>query len=267
MTNAARGYYYSGETSSALKAVLTLSGHEFVVADSSGRIVASKAVHETQFTDRVGTVPRRLMFSDGTSFETPDNDCIDGWLASVGRPRSFVFRLERQLRYVLPSVILAAGILWGMVSFGVPAMATYVARVLPADVLESVGESTLAVLDQIILEPTTLAPLRQGELRSLIYERFAATETDGYGVVFRGGGGLGANAVALPDGTIVLTDELLNLLVSDEEIVAVCAHEIGHLVGRHSMRQILQAASVTALSYFLIGDATETVPTGRRVRA
>ena len=49
---------------------------------------------------------------------------------------------------------------------------------------------------------------------------------------------------------ILITTGLLKYIPSAEGFIGVIAHEIGHLVGRHSMRQILQAASVTALSYF-----------------
>ena len=77
-------------------------------------------------------------------------------------------------------------------------------------------------------------------------------------LAFRRGRDLGANAFALPDGVIVFTDELIGLLESDAEILAVFAHEYGHVVERHSLRQILQDSAIAVLSFLLIGEATDT---------
>ncbi len=46
------------------------------------------------------------------------------------------------------------------------------------------------------------------------------------------------NAFALPGGQIFMTRGLLERLSSDDQIAAVLAHEIGHVVGRHSSEQM-----------------------------
>ena len=38
---------------------------------------------------------------------------------------------------------------------------------------------------------------------------------------------------------------------------AVFAHELGHVVKRHSLRQLLQSTSVAIISYFILGEATD----------
>ena len=48
-------------------------------------------------------------------------------------------------------------------------------------------------------------------------------------VLFREGGRIGANALALPAGTIIFTDEMVRLSEDDTELVTVLAHEIGHI--------------------------------------
>ena len=47
------------------------------------------------------------------------------------------------------------------------------------------------------------------------------------------------------------------MLKKDEEIFAVFAHELGHVVKRHSLRQLLQSTSVAIISYLILGEATE----------
>ena len=75
-------------------------------------------------------------------------------------------------------------------------------------------------------------------------------------VMFRKGGALGPNAFALPDGTIVFTDEMVRLAEHDDELSAVLAHEIGHVVRRHGMRTIIQDSLLGFLILAITGDIT-----------
>jgi beta-barrel assembly-enhancing protease len=56
------------------------------------------------------------------------------------------------------------------------------------------------------------------------------------------------NAFALPGGQIFITAGLLNLLETEGEVAGVLAHEIGHVVGRHSAEQIAQSQLIRGLS-------------------
>jgi len=77
-----------------------------------------------------------------------------------------------------------------------------------------------------------------------------------YRLEFRQGGGLGANALALPSGAIVITDELVALAGDDMEIAAILAHEMTHVEKRHALRSLLQDAGVFLLISILVGDVT-----------
>ena len=59
------------------------------------------------------------------------------------------------------------------------------------------------------------------------------------------------NAFALPGGPIFVTEGLLGALASDGELAAVLAHEIGHVIARHSSEQLAKAQ----LTQGLIGAA------------
>jgi Zn-dependent protease with chaperone function len=60
--------------------------------------------------------------------------------------------------------------------------------------------------------------------------------------------------MALPGGTVVVTDELVKLAGHDEEILAVLAHELGHVQERHGLRMALQAMGAGAILVALTGD-------------
>jgi Zn-dependent protease with chaperone function len=75
---------------------------------------------------------------------------------------------------------------------------------------------------------------------------------------------IGPNALALANGTIIMTDQLAMLARNDEAVLGVLAHELGHLQHRHSLRQLLQAVGVTVLVNLWVGDVSAvlaTVPT------
>ena len=46
------------------------------------------------------------------------------------------------------------------------------------------------------------------------------------------------NAFALPGGQIFITEALLGLLNSEDELAAVLGHEVGHVIARHSAEQL-----------------------------
>ena len=72
--------------------------------------------------------------------------------------------------------------------------------------------------------------------------------------MFRKGGKIGPNAFALPSGTIVFTDEMIQIAERDDELSAVLLHEIGHIVHRHSMRTLIQDSLLGFVLLAMTGD-------------
>ena len=67
--------------------------------------------------------------------------------------------------------------------------------------------------------------------------------------------GMGPNAFALPGGTIVVTDELVELLDdNDDAVLGVMAHELGHVEHRHGMRLFVQSSLLGVLTGWVLGD-------------
>ena len=77
---------------------------------------------------------------------------------------------------------------------------------------------------------------------------------DSYRLEFRHSNKIGANAFALPSGIVVVTDALVKLGQTDDEVVAVLAHEVGHLEHRHSLRMVMQDSAVALLIATVSGD-------------
>ncbi|MBP55660.1 MAG: Zn-dependent protease, partial [Marinobacter sp.] len=85
-------------------------------------------------------------------------------------------------------------------------------------------------------------------------------------VIFRSSPAIGANAMALPDGTMIFTDDLVNLAEDDNELTAILAHEIGHVAHNHGMKGMVQSSLTFWLIVMMTGDlsafsdATVVVP-------
>jgi Zn-dependent protease with chaperone function len=63
-----------------------------------------------------------------------------------------------------------------------------------------------------------------------------------------------ANAFALPGGTIVVTEGLLNMNLTDDETAAVLAHELGHEELRHGLQSVLRNSSALIVVSLITGD-------------
>jgi Zn-dependent protease with chaperone function len=78
--------------------------------------------------------------------------------------------------------------------------------------------------------------------------------------------GMGANAFALPGGTIVMTDGLVEAAarhgMSDDALVGVLAHEIGHVVHRHTTRMLVEQAVLNVGLGLALGDVSSLVSIG-----
>jgi len=212
---------------------------------------------EVEISQRLADIPRRLTLDGIGVFETVDNDSIDRALAALGRRPGAVHWLEQ--RWPVAIAALVAVVIGSLlfVRLGLPATATFAANHIPTSVDRMLGAQTLDALDRLFFEASELPNERQDELQrqfgSMIRD---LDEGHDYQLRLRAAPALGPNALALPSGIVVMTDELVLLAEHDEELVAVLAHELGHVRGRHALRQILQSAGVSALALVLLGDVT-----------
>lgn len=216
-----------------------------------------RPLSEVEISERLGDIPRRLILIGVGVFETHDNDAVDRALAELGRRPGLVHWLEQRWPIAIASLVAVVIGSLLFVRFGLPATAAFVARILPTSVDQMLGAQTLDALDRLFFEASALPDERQVELQ----RQFASMTRDldeghDYQLRLRAAPSLGPNALALPSGIVVMTDELVLLAEHDEELVAVLAHELGHVRGRHALRQILQSTGVSALALVLLGDVT-----------
>ena len=259
-----RGDWYPPSTSRSMPARLVeRQGGIAAVAGEGGEDLVEGVFTTLDIAPRVGSIPRRVQFADGSLFETTDNDAIDRLLRAQGHKRAgFVHALERfhpRLLIFAVAVFLLSGLVY---RFALPVLVEVAVAVTPPVVPELMSAGTLQTLDRTVLSKSTLDKDRT----AAIAEGFAriAAQSDrgagGYTLNFRKGGLMGPNAFALPDGTLIVTDELVELADGDTEmLVGVLAHEIGHVELEHSLRQVYRAAGMAGLIMLIAGDVGDGV--------
>jgi len=62
------------------------------------------------------------------------------------------------------------------------------------------------------------------------------------------------NAFALPGGFIYINKGLIDYLASDDELAGVIGHEVGHVVKRHTVKQIEKSNTYSIISLLAFGD-------------
>lgn len=263
-----RGLYQQRSHSRQVEAHLAI--------DDRGRVSCAEAtieaipLHAIAVSPRIGDTRRHLGFPDGGSFETGDNETVDAWVRRHGhgsRRGLLLHRLDASFGYVLVAVLVTVLGAYAVVGWGLPWLSRHAAFALPPAVSAALGGGSLELLDEHLLEASRLPAQRQRELADLLARLRPSGEDYAFRLVLRAGGPVGANAFALPDGTLVLTDELIELAGDDARIGAVMLHEIGHVVGRHGLRAALQNAGLATLLVIVAGDVASadsllfTVPT------
>jgi Zn-dependent protease with chaperone function len=215
-----------------------------------------------RISERLGRTPRLLTFADGAYCEVRDHAALDAALAAAGHRASLVERLQLSWRMALLALLACVGIAIAAYRWGLPVAAEVVAWRLPESVSRQLGRTTLAALDRAWLQPSKLDAARQQALsEGFARLRRPDPDTPPATIEFRSSPSLGANAFALPDGSVVLLDQLVGLARSDDEIDAVLAHELGHVHYRHGLRLLLQGSVVALVMTAWVGDVSTLLAT------
>ena len=199
---------------------------------------------------------RAIALPEGAVLALAADEELELWLARVqgGAAGAAAVRTRRAVR-AAASMALTIAVIFALVKLGVPAAASLIARALPRAVDAKLGESVADAIDAQF-KPSSLSELRRAQIREQ-FERvrtLAPLGTEARLEFRAGGDAAGANAFALPHGLVVVTDELVALAESDDELAAVLAHELGHVHHRHSLRGLLQALGIGALAAGALGD-------------
>jgi len=253
-------YFYPNAAHFEAARAEAASGRILRITDEHGQVLAEVAAKDVSATARLARLVRRFDLPGGAHFETMDNDGADALLHEIGKRAlgTVTDRLERAWPFVILSLLVTLFAGYYFLVQAVPAASEWLALRTPPAVAHIMSEQTLSALDRFALGPTTLKPADQAKATAL-FMQVAAHARGGagaYRLVFRGDRGVGPNAFALPDGTIVMTDSLWPLVKNDAEIQGVFAHEMSHVDHAHGLQRIYAASLFPAALALITGDVS-----------
>ena len=223
----------------------------------TGEMLAQARARDLDVDMAVGSAPRRITFPDGTLFETEDAVAIHAVLKRSGwdvLQRFEVF--GPHLMFFLVAAVIGVIAIW---RFGLPALVSLAIALTPAPLVEAMDRGTLQTLDLSMAEPSQLDEadrVRAEAIFNHLLDHLPPDEAHErtFDLEFRDLPGMGPNALALPGGTVVLTDALVQEFPDDDVIAGVLAHEIGHIVGDHGITQLYRSLGVFVLVSLIAGD-------------
>lgn len=212
--------------------------------------------HKLRISERLEGVERSIHFPDGRVFQTTDDDGIDLLVPRVSQ--SWFGALRQQAEHHWRAAFLVAGAagLALVLIFNalIPVLAGVAADWTPPQVDSAIGRSSIGTL-QTMTGPSRTDPALRRSLQSdfSTLARTAGFAPNAVRFQIVDGGRIGANALAVPGGYVLLTDQMIARARSRDEIVGVLAHELGHLHYRHGVEKLYRAAALSAALYLLIG--------------
>jgi len=263
------GNYYDGQSSKQIAVVITIeqsgdvliTGHELEIKTT---------VDQLKIAARLANTPRNIFLANGAKIETKDNQAIDQLCAYFDRNvlYTLLHRLEKKWPVVFIALFITIVFIWGGIEYGVPFASKWAVKGIPYQVEQNIGNQGLETLDKWLFEKSLIENNDQKHLQALFKDVVERSEKQyHYRLELRNSKQMGANALALPGGIIIMTDALVELAENDQQILAVLAHEMGHIEYQHGLRSVLQD-SITALFMIgVLGDITSitslavTVPT------
>jgi predicted Zn-dependent protease len=205
---------------------------------------------------RIGQANRFIALPDGGQLQCPDTSLLDRFPQEVSS-EGIVAWLEQRVIIAIASVFLTIALVASTYVHGLPLVAEHAAARIPLETEVALGDEAVQWLDRNQWFSASRIPAtKQALLRTGFAKLCHGLPMQAhYRLEFRNAPRIGPNAFALPGGTIVVTDALIQLAKSPDEVLAVLAHEIGHVERRHTLRNIVQGSLTAVIVATLTADA------------
>ena len=262
-------HWFDGRSARANRVLLQVEGDTLCLRSTQdGHTLNQYPMRSVRWPERTRHGTRIAHLPDGGSVHALAPQSWDTWLQATGHQGRWVEHAQLSWRAAGAAVLALALLLGALWQWGLPWAAREVVAFAPRSVDQAIGQRALTELDNTLMRPSRLPQSYQQQLAQRFQHALDRHRLNPIGeptaarwdhgaqvqVVFRQSR-MGPNALALPDGTLVLTDELVTLVERREDVLlGVLAHEWGHVQARHSMRQLFQAGALGLMASAALGD-------------
>ena len=259
------GYYLDGQTAARQRVSIWLMRLGLHVTTESGDTLwwPYEEIRQTQGfysgeqvrIERGGEFAEALLVSD-KEFLVQLHQIAPGLATQFHDPA----RRKTRARLALLAALASIGILVVLYLWGIPALSGFVASLVPVSWEERLGQAVVEhlappairctdtnrtpVISEILTALTTHSPTSPYTIRVILVNDSSI------------------NAFAAPGGTIVLLRGLLEKTQTPEELAGILAHELQHILNRHSTRALIQHVSMGLLLAAITGNTSGTAAYG-----
>lgn len=162
---------------------------------------------------------------------------------------------KRSLRYMLMilALVVIPPLIFAIWVYAIPAMTNAVADQIPTKWEEKLGQDYFQTLfKKSIKEPD---PQVRKALDAIAKRLLSAVPDQSYHFRIHVHPSKTVNALALPGGTIVVFQGLINATETPEELAGVLAHEFQHVLKRHSTRNIVRSEAINLFGMIVSGNS------------
>lgn len=257
------GYYLDGKTADRKEVDVLLTSGGLHLKSAAGDIFwPYREVRRTEeFGDartrleRGGELPEVIIVRD-PDFVDSLRTYAPNFTRHIKKP------LSGSLRFRLIAAagigVIAAGL--AVYLWGIPLLARAVTPLVPVSWEQALGESALDMLapgERRIRDEKVVGPMREIAGKLL---RAAPGNPYSFEVIVLKTERV--NAIALPGGKIIVFQGLIRQARSPDEIAGVLAHEMQHVLKRHSTKRIIQHSSTGIIIAAVSGDVTGAMAYG-----
>lgn len=253
--NTVAAEFFDGQTSKPQLVNLEFTSSDVIVHLPTGDTITFP-ISNVQVQPKLGTIPRVLDFPNNACAHVSDHDALEKLLP---HKRDWVHVLENNWKFVVSS--FASLIVFGLLMYFViiPWSAKAAAPRMTKTFGESLTQDTITYLETTSLMEKETKSKYEDRLESIrafeIMQPYAS-----YKILLYSAPAVGANAFALPNDTIIVTSQLMDLIDDDLEILAILMHEIGHVKKYHVMERIINDSMISFAMFSLFGADWTSVP-------
>ena len=257
-----QGHYLNGKSADRQPVTVgvTATGLEIVTIDAVLRRWPFAEIRQTQgrYTGEPvrlerGGAAAEVLIINNPHFLTTVRDSAGDYRRRFHDPSVAVSALRSRWPQAWPRWAWRAGLyLWG-----IPALALVATPLVPASWEARLGDEILK--NFVKPEDRCADPERQQILEGIVARLAADGAAEPYQLRLTVVDWAQVNAFALPGGHIVLLRGLLDRTESPEMLAGVLAHEIQHILRRHTTRALIQHASTGLMVAAVAGDVSGLV--------
>lgn len=209
-----------------------------------------------------------LDFADGGRCEIADPDGKAAIAAALGYCKSRIVRWQDRWYGAMLALVLLVATIGATVQWGIPALTTRVVASLPVSLDRDVGDAAFKAVSGQWFGKSRFSDQRLEEIGEVFRVVAPFNPRLSLRLYVMNAEDLAPNAIAFPDGRIIITDSMILHILGGERyfnddsramLAGVLAHEVGHIEGRHSVRVLARSSLLAVLSATLFGDFSAVV--------